>query len=396
MNRKIIIWGIDDYNVLGLCRQFKNSGFDVLFLVYRGIANCAINSKYCPKYVEAQTIEEGFKYIMTNCIDKDNKSVLINSNDLIAEYIDLHSKELEPYFAITSTSKPGNLTKYDNKFTMCQLAEKIGFLVPQTKICHWDTDISDVKYPCILKPSHQTQGRFNEFKFKICNKESELRRTLRFVRHDSEFLLQQYIQKEKDVLVYGARMRDGKVVLAGALIRDRFCGTGESSHGLITPNIPEGVNIEHIKNYLAEIDYYGLFSVEYGLVDGKAYFFEVNHRNDGTSHFFYQAGANIPLAWAYSSLDMDYSQIPTVVDGDHFYMDEIYDIQNVKEGKITRQQWEREKAEATVFKYYDKEDTAPYEAMKKMKTKKLFLGSVVSKYRIFIVWFLDKLGYKRN
>ena len=396
MKNKVIIWGVDDYNVLGLCRQFKNSGFELLFLAYRGSANCAVTSKYCTKYVETASIVDGYNYLMNNCADSAHKAVLINSNDLIAEFIDRHSAELEPYFTLTGTTVPGNIEKYDNKYAMCKLAEKIGFSVPQTIICKWNTDISDVKYPCILKPSHQTQGRYNEFKYKICKKESTLKNTLRFVRHDSEFLLQQYIPKEKDILVYGARMKEKKVCIAGALIRDRFCGTGESSHGLITPNLPSCVKVEHIEKYLETIDYYGLFSVEYGLVGEEAYFFEVNHRNDGTSHFFYQAGANIPLAWAYSSLGLDYSQISTIVDGEHYYMDEIYDIQNVKEGKITKQQWEKEKTEATVFKYYDVDDLAPYEAMKKIKTKKMLIGSLVSKYRVYIVWILDKIGFKRN
>lgn len=396
MAKRVIIWGVDDYNVLGLCRQFSKSGFELLFLAYRGVANCAITSKYCTKYAEVPSIEDGYKYLMKNCADKDNKAVLINSNDLIAEFIDKHRINLEPYFTITATTVPGNVEKYDNKSTMSKLAEEIGFDVPQTIICKWDTDISNVKYPCILKPSHQTQGRYNEFKFKICNKSSQLKNTLRFVRHDSEFLLQQYIPKEKDILVYGARMMDKKVCLAGSLIRDRFCGTGESSHGLITANLPTCVNARHIEQFLERIDYYGLFSVEYGMLGNKAYFFEVNLRNDGTSHFFYQAGANIPLAWAYSSLGLDYSRIPMVVDGDHYYMDEIYDIQNVKEGKITKAQWERERAEATVFKYYDDDDLAPYKAMKKIKTKKLLMGSLVAKYRIYIVYMLDKLGIKRK
>lgn len=396
MTKRVIIWGVDDYNVLGLCRQFSKSDFELLFLAYRGVANCAITSKYCTKYVEAPSIEDGYKYLMENCADKNNKAVLINSNDLIAEFIDKHRADLEPFFTITATTIPGNVEKYDNKSTMSELAEEIGFDVPQTIICKWDTDISNVKYPCILKPSHQTQGRYNEFKFKICNKPSQLKNTLRFVRHDSEFLLQQYIPKEKDILVYGARMLDKKVCLAGALIRDRFCGTGESSHGLITANLPACVNARHIEQFLERIDYYGLFSVEYGMLGNKAYFFEVNLRNDGTSHFFYQAGANIPLAWAYSSLGLDYSRIPMVVDGNHYYMDEIYDIQNVKEGKITKAQWERERAEATVFKYYDDEDLVPYEAMKKIKTKKLLMGSLVAKYRIYIVYILDKLGLKRK
>lgn len=77
-------------------------------------------------------------------------------------------------------------------------------------------------------------------------------------------------------------------------------------------------------------------------------------------------------------------------------MDEIYDIQNVKEGKISKEQWEKEKSEATVFKYYDKEDLAPYEAMLKIKNRKLFMGSFVAKYRLYIVWFLDKIGFKRK
>ena len=38
---------------------------------------------------------------------------------------------------------------------------------------------------------------------KICKNEKELKQTLRFVRHESVFILQQYIKKEKDLLVYG-------------------------------------------------------------------------------------------------------------------------------------------------------------------------------------------------
>ena len=37
--KRVIIWGVDDYNVLGLCRQFANSDFELLFIAYRGNAN---------------------------------------------------------------------------------------------------------------------------------------------------------------------------------------------------------------------------------------------------------------------------------------------------------------------------------------------------------------------
>ena len=395
-NKKVVIWGIDDYNVLGLCRQFGNSEFDLTFVVYRGTTNCATSSKFCKKYIVAPTIEDGYNYLMTNFTNETEKVVLINSNDLLAEFIDEHKSEFERFFTITGTNKPGSIKEYNNKHTMGILAKEIGFKVPYTMVCKWDSNISNVIYPCILKPTHQTLGRYNEFKFKICRKASELKNTLNFVRHDSEFLLQEYIPKEKDILVYGARMKDGRVCLAGALVRDRFCGTGESSHGVVTANIPSCVNIQHIEKFLSIVDYYGLFSVEYGLYKEQAYFFEVNFRNDGTSHFFYQSGANIPLAWAYSSLGLDYTSIPTSVQGDHFYMDELYDIQNVKEGKISKSDWEKERAEVTIFKYYDKDDLVPYEMMKKIKRRRMIIGSLVSKYRIYIVWLMDKIGLKRK
>lgn len=195
MKTKVIIWGVDDYNVLGLCRQFKNSEFDVLFLAYRGSANCAVLSKYCNQFVETLSIEDGFNYLMNKCADSSNRAVLINSNDLIAEFIDKNSEKLLPFFTITGTTTPGTIENYDNKATMCQLAGELGFNVPQTIICKWNTDISDVEYPCILKPSHQIQGRYNEFKYKICKNKAQLKNTLRFVRRESEFLLQHYIPK---------------------------------------------------------------------------------------------------------------------------------------------------------------------------------------------------------
>lgn len=109
---------------------------------------------------------------------------------------------------------------------------------------------------------------------------------MRFVRHESVFILQQYIQKEKDLLVYGGRMHCGEAIIAGAMIRDRYADSGSSSHGYITCDVPECADIGKISEFLEKIDYYGLFSFEYGMIGNKAYFFEVNLRNDGTLALF--------------------------------------------------------------------------------------------------------------
>ena len=305
---KVILWGADDFNMLGLLRELGKHDVDVFFLI-KGKKGYAAQSKYCVNCKETRTYQDGHDFLMGEFSNELHKPIIITSGDGISVFIDQHKEELEQYFIIPGTSRKGDLEKYTDKNEMTQLAVEIGILCPESKYCQWDTNIDDVKYPCLIKPSHQKPGHYNEFKYKICKSKSDLKRTLKVVRHDSEFILQNCIQKEKDVLVYGARMWDGKTVLAGAFIKDRLAECGSGSHGILTPKIPKSIDTSKISEFLDRIDYHGLFSFEYGLVGNEAYFFEVNLRNDGTSHYFYQAGANLPLAYALSCAGKDYSYV---------------------------------------------------------------------------------------
>ena len=394
--KRVIIWGIDDYNVLGLCRQLGSCGYHVLFLAYRGSSGCATSSKYCHQFIDVPSIEEGYDYLMNHVARKDEKQVLINSNDLLAEFIDLHQKELSPYFYLTCSGTPGNVAKYDDKYLMIELALSLGFTTPKTQLCMWNTDISNVKYPCILKPSHQTLGFFNEFKYKICNSNAELRRTLKLVRRTSVFLLQELIPNESVALVYGARLYNGEVLFAGTLLKDRFISTGDGSHGVLTSLYPSGVSEEKMKSFLSAIDFYGMFSFEYGVYGGNAYFFEINLRNDGTSHLFFQAGVNLPLIWAESCYGRDYTILPSRIQGECYFIDEVFDVENVKKKLINKSEWEREKAEATIFKYYASDDLRPYQNVTKGKIVSKYKKAFVSRYRLYIVYLLDRIGLKRN
>ena len=196
-------------------------------------------------------------------------------------------------------------------------------------------------------------------------------------------------------MVYGARMWNGDTVLAGAMIRDRFADSGSSSHGLMTAEIPTCVDQEKIGLFLNEIDYHGLFSFEYGMVEDKAYFFEVNLRNDGTSHYFYQAGANIPLAYAYSCAGMDYSEVPTIITGDKLFVDEVFDFENVLKGNVTYRKWKTDKNNATVFKYYAENDKEPWRWVMKRRWKQTLQDLVLKRFRMYIIYVLDKIGLRK-
>ncbi len=394
IENKVIVWSIDDFNTLGLMRELGKSDLDLIFLV-KGRAGFAVKSKYCKQYFETPTIEDGYQFLMANYANENKKPILVISSDEIITFVDQHKEEFEKLFIVPGTTVKGNVEKYIDKNNMTALAEEIGILCPKSRAVKKGADISGFEFPCLIKPSHQKPGHYNEFKFKICKKPRALKRTLRFVRPDSEFILQQYIPKKLDLLVYGGRMWDNNTVFAGAFIRDRWADSGSSSHGYFSENIPKCADMEKVREFLARIDYHGLFSVEYGLLDDKAYFFEINLRNDGTSHYFYQAGANIPLAYVYSSAGLDYSHIPTKVSGEHWFIDELFDVENVILRRVKKKTWKKDMKEASVFKYYDKEDTAPYEIAKKGRVKQIIQDIVLKRFRLYIVFILDKLGLRK-
>lgn len=391
----VIIWGADDFNTLGLLRQLSNIGLRVFFLI-KGKKSCASRSKYCLEYFQVKTNEEGLEYLLKNLADEHKKSVILTSGDGISVFLDKNKHLLEKFFIVPGTSQQGILEFYTDKNRMTGLAGELGFNIPKSYYLKKNTEVPyNIKYPCIIKPSHQKPGHYNEFKFKICKSENELKRSMSFVRYDSEFILQEFVPKNNDVLVYGARLRDNNVIFAGAYIRDRLAECGSSSHGVIQKNIPSSIDKNLMVRFLETIGYYGLFSFEYGEVGEKAYFFEVNLRNDGTSHYFYQSGANIPLAYVCSCLNMTYNNLKTVVEGENYFIDELFDYENVLNGTISHNKWKSDLAQATVFKYYDKDDIGPWKYMKSIRLRKMFQEMLLKRWRVYIVYVLDKLGLRK-
>lgn len=394
VENKVIVWSIDDFNTLGLMRELGKSDLDLLFLV-KGRAGFAVKSKFCKKYVETDSIESGYRYLIEHYKAERTKTIIITSSDEIITFIDQHKAEMEPYFVLPGSMKQGNIEKYIDKNEMTALAEELGILCPASREFKKGMPTEGITYPCLIKPSHQKPGHYNEFKFKKCPNEAALKRTLRFVREDSVFILQDYIPKKLDLLVYGSRMWDGNTVFAGAFVRDRWADSGSSSHGYLEETVPESADLTKIREFLEHIHYYGLFSVEYGLHDGKAYFFEINLRNDGTSHYFYQAGANLPLAYVYSAAGLDYSHIPTKVVGRHWFVDELYDVENVILGRVSRKRWKQDKETATIFKYFDEEDVAPYETARKGSLRQIIQDIILKRFRIYIVFVLERFGLRK-
>lgn len=394
LKNRVIIWGADDYNTLALIRQI-GQGTNNIFYLINGPARYAAFSKYCTEYHCVANASDGLKYLIENFNNESVKPIILTSSDGVVTLMDKNKEKLVGKYFVPGTELQGNLEKYIDKYNMTKLAKEIGIDVPNSKLVMWNTDVDDVECPCFIKPSHQKPGHYNEFKFKYCETLDDLKNTLKYVRHDSVFIVQQFIKKEKDLLVYGCRTPQGETIIAGGLVTDRFAVGNGSSYGYIDSKVHNSIDTSKIRLFLDTIGYVGLFSFEYGLCKNKAYFFETNLRNDGTSHFFFMSGANIPLTYALICAGEDLNKVSNKVLKSCYYMDEIFDIANVLQGNISKKEWKKQYDSVEAFKFVYDGDMKPYELAKKKRYIRIIRDIFIKKYRLYLMIVLDKLGLRK-
>ena len=373
----VVVWGTDNSNALGLIRQLQSVGFEILFIINKKPGFCVVKSSFCPKYIIVPDLEGGYNYLLEHAADFPTKPALISTSDVIAEMIDQHKEILSRYYVVMGTKESGLLTKILDKNYMCDMAKECGFRVPASVAWRTSDPIPEIDYPCLVKPNKKSVIRPKPFKTKKCDNKESLVNLLGSVPQGCEFIIQDFVPKESDLLIYGCRLLDGTIIMPGALIKERWSIYGDGSYGQILKSAPKGFDSKPIKSFLERISYYGLFSFEFGLYKNEYYFYEVNLRNDGTSHYFFQAGVNLPAAWVLSSYGMSYDKELGVIERDYYFMDEVFDRLNVKSGVVSKREWKKQYKESSIFVYYQKSDPKPYYYMR----VKAFAKSIQMKIR---------------
>ena len=394
IRNKVLLCGIDNLTSLGQIRELGENGIPFSFLAI-GKCSVVIKSKYCKDIIFLKDLNACIQYLMKNYDDEEYKPILIISSDRLACEFDILQDELSKKYILPCTSKPGSLPYYIDKFNMVELAKSVGIPCLETKKIDKFSCVEDVSYPCFIKPCIETPGYYNEFKYKICTNHKDLINTLKMVRVESKFVLQRLLRKENELVVYGCRMRDGEVIFSGVMFQDRFAESGFASHGYITRVIPHYIDVDKLKKFIEVVDYYGPFDFEFGIENGKAYYLETNFRCVGPTCFFHKSGANIVAAYVYSCAKLDYSNISCYVKQDNWCIDELYDIENVLMRRISYKEWKTSKDNATLYRFYDVNDMAPYMAESQRRFIQIVKDIVLKKYRMYIVRILEKFGLKK-
>ncbi len=305
----VIVAGGDHYNTLWLIRSLGMGGFKVTAVIINPSFHKSFvcKSRYCNESYIVNDIDEMIHQLCQ--FSFGYKVPVFTNGDAVAIALD-ESYELlsHKYILHHCNHKQGGIKYWMDKSNMLSLAQKVGINTPYSLSVDLNRDSLNyelISYPCLIKPEVSAVASKNLFR--ICNDEKQLKQAIKEIWRDcTNVLIQEYVKRDYEYLVYGVSTED-EVILPGGLRKVHTCSDtknlGMASYAYLSDEIPNQLeSFDCIRRFVREMGYYGLFSVEFMITKDKAYFLEINLRNDGTCYFTTQAGVNIPAIWASTAL----------------------------------------------------------------------------------------------
>lgn len=314
MNNKLLVIGTDHYNTLWLVRSLGMAGLKPFVIIHSShLKSFVSKSVYCNGYTIIRDKEDIIRFLIEQTCEA--KKIIFTSSDELAKLLDQNYNILSnKYFIQNCNRQQGSLSYWMDKNNMVGKATDCGLITPKTLSLstYGNCDVSLVAYPCLVKPELSAEASKNNFR--ICNNETDLNRAIQGIKNKcSRILVQEYIKPEYEYLIYGVST-DTEICIPGGLKKIHTCSSlnnlGMMSFACLSNEIPKQIgDFERIKKFVRAIGYKGLFSVEFLITKEKAYFLEINLRNDGTCYITTQAGVNMPAIWAYSCIGKDSSNL---------------------------------------------------------------------------------------
>lgn len=226
MNQAIcIILGDNYYNTYGVLRSLGETGIRPVFINVCSFDSWVSKSRYISSYHQVSSYDEGIQIMMTHYGSEKTKPVVFCTSDAGICAVDKVSDSLSESFKIPHASKEqGRINKLINKNVMGGIARDAGMFVPRsvtiTPADYSESKLECVEYPCHLKPSSSLYGAKQDMR--ICRNRNELIEALDELKtRDKQVEVQEYIDKEYEIVIMGCALKSGKVVLPGTIVKTR-------------------------------------------------------------------------------------------------------------------------------------------------------------------------------
>lgn len=332
VSNRVIVIGYNTFNCYGVVRSLGEAGIKPDMILAESRVPFIAKSRYVNSVKYFKKPSDLPEMLLNEYTVEDSKPIVICCDDPIQSAVDCNYGRLKEHFLLSNCDdKEEEITRLMDKDVQVEYARKVGLDIPETWHIPQGAGIpADIIYPCIAKPYRSISGTKSDIR--ICKKEEELYE----VAGTKDYTVQQFIEKDYEVILWGTSVGEGKYYIPGVTrkIRQYPLEWSLSSYGALESfDMHPGLEMDRVYAFLQSLNYTGMFSIEMAVRDGKYYFLEINLRNDGKQHFSTVAGANLPLMYIKSLLHEKVVQ--PHVKRPTFYMGELSDFRNIFKRKIS-------------------------------------------------------------
>ena len=396
MTQKVVIIGHGFTSRLAVLRSVAQIGCEVTVIVMTGY------KRFCQKLDTTKPEDCYSKYVshvhycynsdanrllnilLEECIDQQQKVILIPISDFSAAVIDENQEKLKDHFLFPHIHhQSGAIVAWMDKIRQKQLAIDVGMNVTDSCVVnvtnHLFTLPEGIKYPCFTKPLTSIEG--GKRCLKRSNNEEELRDVLTKAgsKFDIRVLVEDFksISTEYAVLGYS----DGIEVIIPAVVK--FI-TGSKSHpgiamqGEIMPTTGFEDIISKFKEYVRQIGFVGIFDIDFFESEGKLYFGELNLRFGGSGSAVSQMGVNLPGMLVKALRGDSIDEMNKEVNNSAIYVNDRMCMDDWYMSYITTKQYHKYLQTADITFVKDNDDPAPYAMMKK-EYRRTYIKRIIRK-----------------
>lgn len=361
MNKVIIIGGFH-HNTYGLIRSLGEAGIksDVILEPCQPKVNWLFASKYViRKYILSED-ENLVDYLLKTYSDEKEKPVVYCGSDNSISLLDnAYNLLKEKFFIFNADGKQGRINYFMNKESMFPLAEKCGLTTIKTwHLKRNEIEKANLHYPILVKPSNSLGGVKTDIKVSYNQKE-----LLENMHDGVDYILQEYIDKDYELMLMGISINHGNKILSPGVIRKfrqypyKIGGTSFANVDSLSkyPELKDNNSFEYIK----QIGYEGLFSIEFVVKGNICYFLEINMRNDGNGYMSTGVGLNLPLIWYHYCCGIADNSHSLQLEKPFYFMSEETDYKQVSTGHLSKSKWIKSIFMVDAFFIINKKDIKP-------------------------------------
>jgi len=365
IDREIIVLGGNHVNLLGVVRSLGEAGISS-HVIIQDVTPYVFSKK--SKYVKSAFITKEDDQEILDILEKfvfKNKAILIPTSDYAVSFLDRNYSKLKKNFLVPNAGdKQNNIIHNMDKFEQQRFCKELGLATIFSKkisLMGKNIDISDIPFPCIVKPNSSFEGKKADIA--ICNSKIELEEVLHNLLEKGyeQVLVQEVIEYENEIDIIGFSKRD-KTYFSSIIEKCRISPPkrGSTSFGRTILMDPYSEFLEKLEKYFIAIGYEGVFDIDVFKTSQGLIFNEINFRNGANTYALNYNHVNVIYLWILLLTGFDIGDQKSRVDECFYFVNDMAEMVELRSKNISFFEYFRSMRVAKIGLFFNWKDMKPF------------------------------------